>query len=64
MKVTIDTDKCIASGQCVLSAPQVFDQQDEDGLAVLLTPSPAADLADDVRQAASLCPTLAIAIEE
>ena len=64
MKVTIDTDKCISSGQCVLTAPEVFDQRDEDGLVVLLNPSPPAELADYVRQAAALCPSLAIAAED
>jgi ferredoxin len=64
MKVTVDTDKCIASGQCVLNAPDVFDQRDEDGIVVLLNPSPPAALAEDVRQAAALCPALAIMIEE
>ena len=64
MKVTVDTGKCISSGQCVLTAPGVFDQRDEDGLVVLLTPSPPAELAGDVRQAAALCPALAIAVED
>jgi ferredoxin len=64
MKVAIDTDKCIASGQCVLAAPEVFDQRDEDGLAVLLNPSPPAELAVNVKQAATLCPAVAITVED
>jgi ferredoxin len=64
MKVTIDTDRCIAAGQCVLSAPEVFDQREEDGLVVLLNPSPSADVAVDVKQAATLCPALAIIVED
>ena len=64
MKVTIDTDKCIASGQCVLTAPDVFDQQEEDGIVVLLDPNPPADLAADVKQAAAVCPALAITVED
>jgi ferredoxin len=64
MKVTIDTDRCIAAGQCVLSAPDVFDQREEDGLVVLLNPSPSADVAVDVKQAAALCPALAITVED
>ena len=64
MKVTIDIDKCIAAGQCVLNAPDVFDQREEDGLVVLLTPNPSADLADGVRQAAELCPAQAILVED
>ncbi len=64
MKVTVDTGKCISSGQCVLTAPEVFDQRDEDGLVVLLNPGPPAELAGDVRQAATLCPALAITVED
>ncbi|WP_433187080.1 ferredoxin [Actinoallomurus sp. CA-150999] len=64
MKVIIDQDKCVASGQCVTSAPDVFDQRDEDGIVVLLAEEPPADLAADVRQAAAVCPALAIQVEE
>jgi ferredoxin len=64
MRVTIDTDKCISAGQCVLSAPEVFDQREEDGLVILLNPNPPDDLAVDVKQAATLCPALAITVED
>ncbi|GII34756.1 ferredoxin [Planotetraspora mira] len=64
MKVFIDQDKCVASGQCVLAAADVFDQRDEDGVVILLNPDPPAELADDVRQAAAVCPALAIRVEE
>jgi ferredoxin len=64
MKVTIDTDKCISAGQCVLVAPDVFDQRDEDGLVILLNASPSLNQAVDVTQAATLCPALAITIED
>ena len=63
MRVTVDQDKCVASGQCVLTAADVFDQRDEDGIVVLLDPHPAAERADDVRQAAALCPARAITVE-
>ncbi|MFC8516451.1 ferredoxin [Streptomyces sp. NPDC057257] len=64
MKVTVEQDKCVAAGQCVATAPDVFDQRDEDGVVVLLTEEPAAELADDVRYAAAVCPALAIHIED
>jgi ferredoxin len=64
MKVTVDKEKCIASGQCVLTAPDVFDQRDEDGIVVLLNPDPPDGLAQDVKQAAAVCPALAIAVED
>lgn len=63
MKVIIDQDRCVASGQCVMSAADVFDQRDEDGIVVLLNDDPPAELAADVRQAATVCPALAIRIE-
>jgi len=64
MRVIVDQDKCVASGQCVVAAAEVFDQRDEDGIVVLLNPEPPAGDADDVRHAAAVCPALAITIVE
>jgi ferredoxin len=64
MKVAVEQDKCVASGQCVLLAPDVFDQRDEDGSVVLLQENPPAALHDDVREAARVCPALAIQLAE
>jgi ferredoxin len=64
VKVLLDQDKCVASGQCVVAAPDVFDQRDEDGIAVLLDATPPASGAEDVRHAAAVCPALAIILEE
>jgi ferredoxin len=64
MKVVIDEEKCVAAGQCVNSAMDVFDQRDEDGIVMLLSEVPPAELEDDVRQAAAVCPALAITIIE
>ena len=64
MKISIEPDKCVAAGQCVASAPEVFDQRDEDGVVVLLTAEPPAEHTEDARYAAAVCPALAIHIEE
>ena len=64
MKVTVDQDKCVSSGQCVLNASDVFDQRDDDGVVLLLNDSPSSEQADNVRNAAAACPALAIDIEE
>ena len=64
MKVTVDQDKCASSGNCVMRAPEIFDQRDDDGVVVLLNPNPPAEQGDDARAAAANCPALAIHIEE
>jgi ferredoxin len=64
MKVTIDQDRCIGSGQCVLAAAEVFDQRDDDGIVVLLTDDPSPDLHEAVRHAAGFCPALAITLTD
>jgi len=60
MKVTIDADKCVSAGQCVLSAPDIFDQREDDGVVALLTDTPPQDRLDQVHEAASLCPARVI----
>ncbi|MEV6036403.1 ferredoxin [Nonomuraea sp. NPDC052116] len=64
MKIIIEQDKCVASGQCVLAADDVFDQRDEDGVVILLNDDPSPERLADVRQAALVCPALAITVEE
>jgi ferredoxin len=64
MKVTVDQDKCVSSGQCALNATDVFDQRDDDGVVVLLNDHPGSEQAANVRNAAAACPALAIDIEE
>jgi ferredoxin len=63
MRVTLDQDRCCASGQCVLAVPEVFDQRDEDGVAVVLDPTPPPGLHPKVRDAAVRCPSQCIQVE-
>ncbi|MCZ9347247.1 ferredoxin, partial [Streptomyces sp. TRM76130] len=32
MKINVDRSRCVGAGQCVLTAPALFDQGEEDGL--------------------------------
>ncbi|HYB37144.1 MAG TPA: ferredoxin [Mycobacterium sp.] len=64
MKVIVDQDKCASSGNCVMHAPAIFDQREEDGVVVLLNENPPAEQAENARKAAASCPALAISIEE
>jgi len=60
VRVVLDEPKCVAAGQCAMTAPEVFDQRDEDGVAVVLDETPPAGLHEDVREAAAVCPAAAI----
>jgi ferredoxin len=64
LKVSINQDACVGAGQCVLAAPEVFDQREEDGIVVLLAKEPGEALTAAVKKAAKLCPALAISYDE
>ena len=64
MELTVDRDRCQGAGMCALTAPEVFDQDDEDGRVLLLTPTPPAPRRQSARMAAGLCPAAAITVIE
>jgi ferredoxin len=64
MRVLLDEEKCVGAGQCVLAADDVFDQRDEDGIAVLLDEHPDQGRRGAVETAAQLCPAQAIRVEK
>ena len=63
MKVHVDQERCVGAGNCVVQAPEIFDQG-EDGIVILLQPDPPAELYEAARDATVTCPALAITIEE
>lgn len=64
MRVDVDQETCCGAGQCVMIAPEVFDQRDEDGIVVLLDAAPGPDQHDAARESADVCPAAAIGIRE
>ncbi len=62
VKILVDYDKCVGAGQCVLSAPATFDQ-DDDGIVVLLNEAPAESERAEVEMAVRLCPARALVLE-
>jgi ferredoxin len=64
MKVSVDREKCVASGQCVLSAPALFDQDENDGTVILLNDDPSRDQYSAARLAAQMCPASVITVTE
>ncbi|WP_106131497.1 ferredoxin [Pseudosporangium ferrugineum] len=64
MRIVVDEERCTASGQCVVVAPDVFDQRESDGIVVLLAVSPSPQQENGVLRAAEVCPTVAITVLE
>lgn len=62
MRITVDTERCIGSGMCVLTAGEVFDQREDDGTSVVRQPEPPAGALGAVREAVALCPASAISL--
>ncbi|AXI77200.1 ferredoxin [Peterkaempfera bronchialis] len=64
MRIRVDHDRCRGAGQCALNAPELFDQSEDDGTVVLLDDHPPAELHDQARLAAALCPNAVISLIE
>ncbi|MBT2404221.1 MULTISPECIES: ferredoxin [unclassified Streptomyces] len=63
MRISIDTAVCIGAGQCALTAPEVFTQ-DDDGFSELLPGREDGHGSAMVREAARACPVSAISVRE
>lgn len=64
MKVTVDQPKCVSAGNCVANAPEVFDQDEDDGTVILLDENPPAALTGAVRDAVAACPASVISVDD
>lgn len=63
MTIEVDQDRCIGAGQCAITAPEVFDQ-DDDGIVKLLDPAPSGPQLALSREAVELCPAAAISLRD
>ena len=64
MKIVADENLCIGAGQCVIAAPGIFDQREDNGIVILLVAEPPPDQVEAVRNAVRQCPSAALSIEE
>lgn len=64
MLIELDEDACCGAGQCVLAAPNVFSQRDEDGIVSLLVDTPSASDRPAVEEAAYRCPANVIHVAD
>ncbi|MFE4581325.1 ferredoxin [Streptomyces chartreusis] len=60
--ISVDRGKCCGSGLCVMVAPEVFDQAEDDGLVFLRLNVVPESMETIVCQAIGACPTSAISL--
>ena len=63
MKVSVNYDLCASTGSCMQICPEVFEVR-TDGYLYVLADEPDETLHGRVREAAEMCPTAAIEIED
>lgn len=63
MRVVVESNMCMGSGNCVGESPEVFTQ-DSDGVVVVLNETPPEELRDRVELAAAECPSQCIRVED
>ncbi|MFJ2581888.1 ferredoxin [Kitasatospora aureofaciens] len=64
MQVSVDRDRCCSSGLCALNAPEIFDQDEQDGRVMLRQTVFRPGQFADIRLAGELCPCGAITVIE
>jgi ferredoxin len=64
LRIKVHQDRCVGAGHCVGCAPDVFSQNEDDGVVILLLEELSYDRRDAVDSAARMCPTSAIEVEE
>jgi ferredoxin len=60
VRIVIDRERCVGSGNCLYWAPGTFDL-DDDGVSMVV--DPGGDDEERIRVAAEGCPTRAIRVE-
>ena len=64
MRIVADSGRCVGAGQCVLTEPEVFDQDQTEGTVVLRTEQVSDDNVDRVREAVHICPSQALSLSD
>ncbi len=64
MRVIVDAEKCIGSGNCVLACREIFAQREDNGLIHVLHTQPSLTLLPHIKQAVQDCPALVFSLED
>jgi ferredoxin len=61
--VILDTQNCQAYANCLLTAPDVFDLDEDRGIAIIKQDNPPEELRAVVEEAVRSCPVQALTLE-
>jgi ferredoxin len=61
IRVAVEARRCLGAGQCALTVPEVFRQND-DGISVVEDPEPPAELIEALLLASDICPARAVSV--
>lgn len=64
MHVILDTQNCQAYANCLLTAPDVFDLDEDRGIAIIKEENPPEKLRAVVEEAVRSCPVQALTLED
>jgi ferredoxin len=64
VRIVGDRDICTGAGMCALTAPELFEQDDEVGLVVVIREHVEGEALEAARKAVSLCPSGALSLED
>lgn len=59
-RIEIDDEACVSAGNCVMAASELFDQREEDGVAILRRQPESDDELSAAREAVDICPAQAL----
>ena len=62
MRVTVDLEACQGHGVCHMSAPGVFELDDQDGHAIVVTDPVPPELESDAQLGVDSCPERALSV--
>jgi 2-keto-4-pentenoate hydratase len=64
MRITVDLERCEGFASCVITAPDIFDLDDERSVAVVLEPAAGVHPRVQALEAAASCPVRAITVHD
>ncbi len=64
MKLKIDLDKCIRSGECYYNHPEIIRMQDNGDPEIIVAEISTPELKRHAEQAIEVCPAMAISLED